>query len=308
MDLVHPRYEQLLEIKVIVEHSPLNLKRMGFYFYIKLSFQLKLSEGHIMVNFIYSMSNVNLFLLINGLGLLFAFLCMFIIKFVLPKINETDTALIASSTICLLSTIVALVLGFILFFVFNNYSAADASVNKEAKEVASIYHYSFLLDELEKSSIKQTLRTYLREVIYSEWPVMRRGEIMVGKSYPIMNELLIKLNSLRDSTKPDIFNRYEHLYENISDLYDAHEDRMEMSRAALESEVWVIMVLVTMLIIIINCFIVLDVWIYTIICSFTSMIICSLLYLIVIFDHPFRGQFSVQPELLKNVLVQIDHN
>lgn len=258
-----------------------------------------------MINFIYSISDMNLLLLINALGLFITFLSIFILKKWLPTISDRDKNLIASSTVTIVSTLIAIILGFILFFVFNNFSEAEDTVSQEANEVASIYHYSLLLDPTSKTLIKTTLQQYLNEVIQSEWPALRTAKTIDIKSYVIINDLFVKINHLRTEGKKEDSFIYEELYKNVSSLYKAHEDRLQMQEAPVEEEVWIVLAILTVLTLVLNCFVIIDFWIYIVISVLVSLIISSVIYLIIIFDHPFRGNFSVQPDPLQKVLVMI---
>jgi hypothetical protein len=74
-----------------------------------------------------------------------------------------------------LGVIYAVLLALVVIAVWEEYEAADATVEQEANAVAEIFWLAHRLPEPEGSHIQELARSYAEEVIHKEYPLMEQG-------------------------------------------------------------------------------------------------------------------------------------
>jgi hypothetical protein len=76
-----------------------------------------------------------------------------------------------------LGVIYAVLLALVVIAVWEQFQAADETVEQEANAVAEIAWLAHRLPEPEGSHIKQLCRAYAEEVVHKEWPLMEQGKL-----------------------------------------------------------------------------------------------------------------------------------
>jgi len=80
------------------------------------------------------------------------------------------------SQLSILGTTYAVILGFMLFAVWNAYREADLNVDLEANAVVDIYHLAQGLPEPQRAQLQNLARSYVDVVLNRDWPQMGAGE------------------------------------------------------------------------------------------------------------------------------------
>ncbi|MEV0822812.1 hypothetical protein [Nonomuraea rubra] len=88
--------------------------------------------------------------------------------------RATDNDMISGS-FATVGAVYALVLGFVIVVVWQQYSDTEATVGREANAVADLERMSRALPVDEQRQVQDAARTYLRLVIHEEWSLMARG-------------------------------------------------------------------------------------------------------------------------------------
>jgi hypothetical protein len=75
-----------------------------------------------------------------------------------------------------LGVIYAVLLALVVISVWEQYQAASATVEQEANATAEIFWLGHQLPEPEGTRLQELARSYAKEVVYKEWPLMERGK------------------------------------------------------------------------------------------------------------------------------------
>src|SRR6201996_3794602 len=76
-----------------------------------------------------------------------------------------------------LGTIYAVIMGFMLFTVWSNFSAAGLNVEMEANAARNLFRIAEGLPQAERSQVEELTRGYIRSVIEHDWPEMQQGQV-----------------------------------------------------------------------------------------------------------------------------------
>jgi hypothetical protein len=75
-----------------------------------------------------------------------------------------------------LGVIYAVLLALVVISAWEEYQAASETVDQEANATAEIFWLGNRLSEPESTHIQELARSYAREVVHKEWPLMERGK------------------------------------------------------------------------------------------------------------------------------------
>lgn len=75
-----------------------------------------------------------------------------------------------------LGVIYAVLLALVVIAVWEEYRAADETVEQEANALAEIFWLAHRLPEPEGTHLQELARSYAEEVVDNEWPLMEQGQ------------------------------------------------------------------------------------------------------------------------------------
>ena len=250
------------------------------------------------IKFIYNISSINLLILVIVICILVAVISVFVLaKDNLPndvkyKQNEVLTALSAN-----VGVMYAILAGFTLLYVMNNFDKCEQIVSNEASEVISIYYTANDLPDPIKTKIKLEMNHYIDTVLSTEWPKLTDGIINNSADANIDNLTNI-INAYHPNNIFDIQVR-EKLLEQIITLYDLHKNRNNSATMALNQNFWLVFILAAFFTIIINGLYGMDKKTHIIGMMIFACTVGLVLYLVIVMDRPFLGEFSIRPTELQ---------
>src|ERR671921_2855517 len=74
-----------------------------------------------------------------------------------------------------ISGVFGILIGFTAFLVWQQYSTADVTAQREASELAAIYWHAEELPISKRQQVQELVRSYAHVVIEEEWPLMGQG-------------------------------------------------------------------------------------------------------------------------------------
>jgi hypothetical protein len=135
-----------------------------------------------------------------------------------------------------LGVIYAVLLALVVIAVWEEYEAADATVEQEANAVAEIFWLAHRLPEPEGTHIQQLARSYAEEVVHKEYPLMEQGQAPLmtqtqgtPAGWTLIDEIRASLQEFQPHTPAD-----EQLYAEGLDQVDALADARRMRLVAAE--------------------------------------------------------------------------
>jgi hypothetical protein len=147
-----------------------------------------------------------------------------------------------------LGVIYAVLLALVVIAVWQQFQAADETVEQEANATAEIAWLAHRLPEPRGSHIQELCRSYAEEVVNKEWPLMERGEVPsmtqtrgTPTGWTIIDDIRANLQDFDPHTKAD-----EQLYakglDQVEELNDARRLRLVAAEAGVPGVLWSVLI------------------------------------------------------------------
>lgn len=258
-----------------------------------------------MIEFLYHLSDFRLFALLVGFFVTISIVAILAIKYFLPlKLRYRDNAVIGNIS-SLIGIIYGVLASLMSLYLINNVNFAGDAVQREANAVANIYIDSKELPLYMQVSILAKLKNYIENVKNREWPLMKKGGIVNHDGDYIIEKITNQIISYSKSARSDALLTHDMLDE-IKLLYDARQQRINQSNSSLSAEVWVVILIGTLLLIGINYFFKASSSLHFIALSAAIIIASSMVFLLLTLDRPFQGEFAVEPDAFQSTLSFIE--
>ena len=264
-----------------------------------------------MVRYIYQLSSVYLFILFIVVSIAVSLVGVFIVRRFIPlELRYRDNPVIGNIS-ALISIIYGVLAGLIALYLINNISYTADAVQREANAIANMYRYSKWLKEPVRSEVQNDIKDYLKKVIEVEWPIMQAGkninDSIVAKVHDkfVIEDLTGKLLSY-SLAKPTDGYLVQNMLGEIRDLYNAREQRIHMSLVALDANIWIVLIIGTILTIVINYFFGMNFYLHLLTVSAVALMAAAMMFLLVTLDRPFQGELVIAPAAFNAVLTYVE--
>ncbi|KUI39454.1 DUF4239 domain-containing protein [Mycobacterium sp. GA-2829] len=195
----------------------------------------------------------------------------------------------------------AVLVGFVVVVVWEQFSEAEDASGLEAAAVADLLRDSEALPAESRSVIEASLVRYTRAVIDEEFPRMHRGEHVPEQSDELYDVWQTYLE-VQPQTRNEIA-FFDHAIGRLNDLGAARKMRVSSGDAHVPGELWVllvggggVMMAFTFL------FGTQDALVHSLAVGLTAALLAFVLYLIFALEHPYVGELSVDPTAYQQVL------
>ena len=195
-----------------------------------------------------------------------------------------------------LGVIYAVLLALVVIAVWEEYGAAEETVEQEANAAAEIFWLAHRLPEPEGAHIQELVRSYAEEVVHKEWPLMEQGEAPLmtqtqgtPAGWVLIDDIRANLQEIEPRTKAQ-----EQLYaeglDQIQRLADARRMRLVAAEEGVPGVLWVVLVLSGMAAIGFTYLFGLEsTWAHRLMVLALAMVIGLVLFTIGAMEHPFSG-------------------
>ena len=253
-----------------------------------------------MPDFIFRLPDIYVFLIVSFILVSLSIITICVLKRYLPlelRYRENQTIGNISAVIGVIYGVLA---GLTALYLFNNNGYATEAAQHEASAVADLYRDSKWLQEPARSRIQTEIKLYLDEVIKTEWPLMKQGAEINHDGDTIIEKISNELNNYKVTTNTELL-IFRDILDDIRTLYDAREERINMSSSELSPEIWIVILIGTILTIGINFLFGMHFYLHLMTVSATALMASSMIFLLVTLDRPFQGQFVVGPDAFQSV-------
>ncbi len=196
--------------------------------------------------------------------------------------------------------IYAVLLGFAVIVVWEQFRDAETAVTREAGAAASLYRLSDGLGSTAATKLRAGLTDYLHTTIVKDWPAMARA----GSDRSVSRLLTALYNDvLRQPRDPANGPVLSAILEQFTALTSARQDRLGLARGVVPGVIWVVLFLGGCVTVGFTFFLAsrnLRAQIFMV--ALLSVLICMALLVIVSIDYPFTGSVKVHPGPLEYVL------
>lgn len=201
--------------------------------------------------------------------------------------------------IAILGTVYAVMIGFMLYAVWNNFQTAETNANNEANDLVNLYRAADGLQEPQRDLIQQSARTYATQVIAQEWPTMDQDESGKGEEKYAGQRYVMKLWTTVTQTPTAGLAQQASLRQvmiELSSMTEHRRVRLLESRSKMPDILWGVLVMGGIITIGSSCLIGSEnVPLHFVLIISLSLLISLALVAIGDIDRPFQGSVHVTP-------------
>ncbi len=255
--------------------------------------------------FLSQQSDLVVFTIVNVAIIFTSLLSLLIIRhFFMLEGTDKDNAVIGNIS-AIVGIIYGVLAGLSALYLLNNVDHANDAVQREASAAANIYQATKFIKEPVRSDIQKQLENYLKSVINKEWDMMKTGTDIIDGKDNIITKMIDSLSI--DANKQMIDSAMLiNLLDDIKALRSARDQRIQLSRSSLSSEIWDVVLIGTFLTIIINFFFKMSYRIHLIALLAEIIMAASIIFLLITLDTPFQGEYVVQPKAFQTLLNRME--
>lgn len=260
-----------------------------------------------MIEFLYQLNNIYLFILLSCFAIGLSIIGIIIVhSFISHELRSTNNNVIGNIS-SLIGLIYGVLAGLTALYLINNISYTSDAVQHEANAAANIYRDSRWLHDPQKSEIENDIKAYLEMVVNIEWPAMRLGKNVTNDGLIYIEKISNSLVNYPLNVATDSLLLHDMLDE-LKSLYNARENRINMSFSSLNPSLWVVIIIGTILTIGINFLYGMNFYLQLIAVSAAALMTSSMVFLLMTLDKPFQGEFIIEPDALRSVLTTIEQS
>ncbi len=141
----------------------------------------------------------------------------------------------------ILGTTYAVILGFMLYTVWNNFGIANLNADNEANALENIYRLADGLPDPQRGQIEVLARSYAETVMNGDWPQMAAGEVPEA-SNKINQNLWKTLMSVKNGSPTEIVAE-DHALSELSELTERRRMRLVQNAFRLPGVLWCVLII-----------------------------------------------------------------
>jgi uncharacterized membrane protein YraQ (UPF0718 family) len=208
---------------------------------------------------------------------------------------------VAGFIYAVLGVVYAVLLGLMVVEVWEEWNTALRTVDDEASALAEIFWLADRMPESEGHHIQDLARSYARVVVNEEWPLMER-ERSSPRAWDLLDEIRASLQGFDPST-PAQQVLYEQGFERMRDLADARRDRLLEAKLGLPAILWVVLIIGGIVVVSFTYLFGLDsTLVHVFMVAALALIIALVLFTVAALNLPFKGDITIGPEAMEQVL------
>jgi hypothetical protein len=255
---------------------------------------------------LFQLPDIAIFFLLSSITIVISIIAVFLVKRFIPiDFRYKDNSVIANTS-SLINVLYGVLAGLTALYLINNNSYTTDAVQREASAVANVYRGSQYLKGPVKEKIRMEIIQYLHDVINVEWPLMGDGKHINEDGDLIIDNIYDNIHHSNNVDLNDALIQHDMLGE-VRALYDARQQRIHMSYSQLNPEIWVVVVLGTVLTLCINYLFGMNFYLHLFTVSAAALMASSMLFLLVSLDRPFQGEFNIEPDAFRALLAIIEN-
>lgn len=239
-----------------------------------------------------------------GVGLGFALACLFAVRrtrFLAARERHAD---LIGLTVTNVAVFYGVLLAFLTVAVWQDYSDASQTANREATLVGNLYHDMAGLAPPLAGDLQRHTRTYLRNIVAVEWPMQARGEVPSATRISLVD--LHRHVAVLSPTTPGDAVVMADMLRALNEIDAARAARLEALGGHIPALIWTLIVAMSLLTIgLAACFPAESVAVHATMLGGIVVSAALTMLMIVELDDPFRGAVSVSAAPYRDVLAQM---
>jgi hypothetical protein len=193
----------------------------------------------------------------------------------------------------ILGTTYAVIMGFMLYAVWNNFGLAEVNADTEANALVNVYRLADGLPETQRNLLKQAARDYADTVVNKDWPAMASGYEGTLASHDFDRRMWQILMSVKAASPTEITAEDHALYE-LSSMAEHRRLRQLQGVSRLPGVLWFVLIAGGALSIMSSCmFGSQSSWLHSLQVFAFSLLVALTLIAIADIDRPYQGSVHV---------------
>ncbi len=260
-----------------------------------------------MPTFIYALPDIDIFLILIAFTIILSIIFNIINKiFIFRKLRYKDNTTISSIS-AVIGTIYGVLVGFLCLYLITNQDHASQAVQHESNALQNIYLQSSWMKQSDRDELRHDLLNYIDEVVNVEWVAMNHFQKVGLDGDKIIVKIFDDIKKFTPKSNAEII-IFDNLNKSVNDLSNARHERIMMSYLVLAPELWIVILIGTILIIAINYAFRVNFYLHLFGTFTFAIMAASMLFLLVTLDTPFQGEFGVTADAMKYVSKFINSN
>jgi hypothetical protein len=249
---------------------------------------------------VYNLPTWLLFLMIVGgfavLGTCGLFLTRPVVRWIVgdPPQHDEGVDVFAGAV----AVLYGLIAGLIAIAVWEQYAAVDERVSQEASAIGALYRDALLLPDPTRTRLCAAIKGLTYQTMTIAWENQRHGWIPSGRN-AYLNEITGVLFSFKphDAGEADLQRVAE---SDFQTAYSLRRERFYAVSAGVPTPLYIVVFAGACLVILLTYFLALrSMRLHVAMTLITSAMIGLVVFMIVVMDHPFRGEVSVSPDAFR---------
>ena len=199
---------------------------------------------------------------------------------------------LTGNLLSIVGTLYAVLLGLVVVDALVRFEKAVDVVQQESNSLADLFLLTEKLPEPQKTAIRERCKTYARQLIDDEWPLMAKGQASVAarRTAIALSHALHGFEPVTESQKAI----YPMLLDKIRQVWDCRRERIGTAQAGIPLVEWVALIVGGAVTILFGgLFSTQSVSLQRFLTTLTALIIGLNMYLVSLFGYPFSGELTV---------------
>jgi hypothetical protein len=203
--------------------------------------------------------------------------------------------------------IYAVLVGFLVVAVWENYDAAHATVSEEATTLVPAYRLTNGMSQKHGDEARAQIRDYAKQVIEKEWPTLASAHPGSSQARKDIGDLFRGYATLDPAVLAAHSQINAEFLRTVSSIVAARNKRLMQASEALPAVMWVGAAGGGILVIAMSFILYMDRrWPQVLMTTILGVMIGSLLFIMVLLNRPFQGPMAIQPEAFEATLKVFD--
>jgi len=203
----------------------------------------------------------------------------------------------------------AVLLALLVIAVWEQYQSANETVESEASAVGEIAWLAHRLPEPERHELQEDARSYAREVVDKEWPLMEQrieGKQGTPEGWDLVDDIRATLQEVEPSTVAEQ-ELYAEGLDRIQRLGDARRMRFVAAEESLPGVLWAVLVFGGVVTVgFTYLFGMRNTWAHRLMVMSLTAVIALVLFTIGVMEHPFSGGARIEPSAFDLILERFE--
>ena len=198
-----------------------------------------------------------------------------------------------------------LILGFVMFFVWDSMKQAEDNASKESSLARALYRdIKYYPDTAKSNSLKKSYMVYVHSVVEREYPEMEQLHPLTDSDRIDFNDVFKKMETMNATDT-----RVVEMFSQLNDLATYRSLRHLDADSEIPIEIWVPLLLGALIIMVFAMMVDVESQrLHMLVNALLGIFIGMVMYIIIIVDHPFTGKMRIMPTGYETILDMEQHD